>query len=121
MDKSRAVNTFEKHPKMISICNGVRDQLRVIENDWNKKHSSPADKIELVGNWDEWIHDKFEEIPSRNKAWLATQRAEMEAIYAGRANSNDAIEAKTANGVMQLMRMFASYETRLAISSVGLK
>jgi hypothetical protein len=45
-------------PKMIDICNRVRDQLVIIENEW--KSRNPGDRIQLANSWDKWIRSAFE-------------------------------------------------------------
>jgi hypothetical protein len=65
--------------KMVDICNRVRDQLVIIENEWNSRN--PGNRICLVDSWDVWIMSAFEAATQYGLVFVRTWTSEMNTYF----------------------------------------
>jgi hypothetical protein len=64
---------------MIDICNKVRDQLVIIEDEWNRRN--PNQQIRLAKSWDYWIRSNFEAATSHATKFIQDWISEMMVFF----------------------------------------
>jgi hypothetical protein len=98
---------------MIDICNGVRDQLVIIENEWNSRNQ--GNRIQLAKSWDHWIRSAFGAATDHATKFIQTWISEMNVFFtAGKELTDWEI------GVRETLRAWGAEVYFLTVDLTGL-